>query len=554
MEREYIPYTTHKPPAMRQLYLFLFLLLAAPYATASDVLTVVKTDGTRADLDLASLPTVAADGGTLSIASAAYRAEFPVADVAKIVYGSASAIATSRAPQRGAQYYSLGGLRLGAKPDRGPYIVRSGAAARKAMPAAATPGSRPGAATRAASGDDAFIVYSRGNVVGHYALASYDIVYTAAGGATMQNICIKGFEDFGVYEHSAPVADIDSVVLCVERPADISGVELADPQANAGAKRLYKELLDDYGQRIHTAAIANVNWNNTGIEKVHELTGRYPKISCYDFIHIMSSGPGSWIDYSNIAPVEQSAALGCTTALMWHFNVPRSEGSADVACAPDQTTFRPTRALTEGTWEHDWYVEQVDKVADVVLQLQEAGIAALWRPYHEAAGNALHKPSWGAWFWWGAEGPEAFIALWRDIFDRFTARGIHNLVWIWTAQNANGNEAEYDKDTAWYPGDGYVDIIGRDLYGQDTAANAYEFNSLSIEYPGKIVALAECGNGNGKDMAKMSQAWQQGAKWMWAMPWYDNDYLNGDTTADSMTPDGWWQDFMDMDNSVKVGF
>ncbi len=57
-------------------------------------------------------------------------------------------------------------------------------------------------------------------------------------------------------------------------------------------------------------------------------------------------------------------------------------------------------------------------------------------------------------------------------------KGIHNLIWAWTTQNYNGDANTYNNDADWYPGDEYVDIIGRDLYGYDATKQAQEFKEI----------------------------------------------------------------------------
>ena len=79
------------------------------------------------------------------------------------------------------------------------------------------------------------------------------------------------------------------------------------------------------------------------------------------------------------------------------------------------------------------------------------------------------------------------------MFDYFASKGIKNLIWVWTTQNYNGDSSKYNQDKDWYPGTKYVDIVARDLYGQDKAANAQEFSEIQNTYPGKMVTLGECG-------------------------------------------------------------
>ena len=79
--------------------------------------------------------------------------------------------------------------------------------------------------------------------------------------------------------------------------------------------------------------MANVNWNNSCAEKVYKLTGKYPAMNCYDFIHICFS-PANWIDYTDITPVKDWNDAGGIVQLMWHFNVPNKEGETHVTCTP----------------------------------------------------------------------------------------------------------------------------------------------------------------------------------------------------------------------------
>ena len=197
------------------------------------------------------------------------------------------------------------------------------------------------------------------------------------------------------------------------------------------AKKLYSYFVEQYGQKTISSVMADVNWNNKCAEEVKTLTGKYPAMNCYDFIHIHvpNQSSTSWINYSDITPVSE-----------WH----DAGGS---------------------TWENKWFYEQMDKVIAVVLKLQDAGIAATWRPFHEAAGNATAKEqaSWTkAWFWWGYDGADTFKKLWVAMYDYFQQKGVKNLIWIWTTQNYNGDSNSYNQDTDWYPGDQYCDIVARD--------------------------------------------------------------------------------------------
>lgn len=326
--------------------------------------------------------------------------------------------------------------------------------------------------------------------------------------------------------------------------------ELCDASATAEAKKLYDYLRTVYGKKTLSSVIANVNWNHQEADKIFAATGKYPAFNCYDFIH--SYVPtNNWINYNEITPVTEWVEAGGLVQLMWHFNVPRSETTvvksdgSGVTCTPSETTFKASNSLVSGTWENKWFYSEMDKVADVILKLQQKNIAALWRPFHEGAGNATLKSgaSWGkAWFWWGYEGAETYKKLWLAMFDYFKQKGIHNLIWVWTTQNYNGNSQQYNADTDWYPGDQYVDIVGRDLYGYNASQNATEYKEISARYPKKMVTLAECGNESNNNIAfsEVSAFWKSGAKWLYFMPWYGT----------SMPDASWWKNAFSSDDVI----
>ena len=223
-------------------------------------------------------------------------------------------------------------------------------------------------------------------------------------------VYVKGMESYGPLE-TYDITKINNITFSVFHESDVSKVALADAAATDNAKRLYKYLQLNYGSKTISSVVANVNWNHDEAEKIYKTTGKYPAMNCYDFIHIYVPNQGSngWINYNDITPVTEWADAGGIVQLMWHFNVPKSESTtpsqdgSGVTCTPSETTFKASNALTSGTWENKWFYQEMDKVADVLLKLQDAGIAAVWRPFHEAAGNATYKnqADWTkSWFWW----------------------------------------------------------------------------------------------------------------------------------------------------------
>ncbi|MDO4163403.1 MAG: glycosyl hydrolase [Bacteroides sp.] len=290
---------------------------------------------------------------------------------------------------------------------------------------------------------------------------------------------------------------------------------LSNASADAATQALYAEMVSNYGSKIYSATMANVNWNYDNATQVYEWTGKYPAINCFDYLHLYAS-PANWIDYSDITPVQEWHNAGGIVAAMWHWNVPISEGSEDLSFSADGNSFSVTNALTAGTWENTVLTEDLASIVEHLKLLQDAGIPVLWRPLHEAA---------GAWFWWGAEDATAYVSLWQYMYTYFKEQGLNNLIWVWTSEGGD--------DTDWYPGDNYVDIVSIDIYNNtDTSDILSLYNTLYSQYPDKMITLSECGS-----VATISAQWSATSYWSWFMPWYNTD----DTTH---ADEAWWTDAM----------
>ena len=136
--------------------------------------------------------------------------------------------------------------------------------------------------------------------------------------------------------------------------------------------------------------------------------------------------------------------------LSWHPGRPTDAGSGKLS------EFEWKELLTPGTRLNDRWRAQVDTAAGYLEQLQDAGVAVLWRPYPQANGSK---------FWWAGHKAES-AALYRQLFDRLKREHkLRNLVWVWSAlapgfgPNAPGDWADY------FPGLDYVDALAVDLSG-----------------------------------------------------------------------------------------
>lgn len=321
---------------------------------------------------------------------------------------------------------------------------------------------------------------------------------------------------------------------------------LCNPSPMPEAQNVYDLLWSVYREKAVSATVANVDWNIREAENVHEWTGKWPVMNVFDFINFHNSkdvDPNGWLDYSDISVAKNWWNEGGLVGCMWHWNVLANDGKT-LTCTPGtepgQTSFDVSKVDDTASDEYKQIVSDIDQIAKYLGKMQEAGIPVIWRPLHEAAGNIYEYEGGQAWFWWGAKGAEPFKKLWRLMYDRLVNHHkLNNLIWVWTSQTS-----PYDgvADSAWYPGDEYVDVVARDSYYALQYPLMKEYNALSTMFPGKLVALAECGNGDEVNMSPWSKIWQQGSRWCWFMTWYDYNYNAGQSQEHKFAGKDWWTD------------
>ncbi len=308
--------------------------------------------------------------------------------------------------------------------------------------------------------------------------------------------------------------------------------ELCTPNASKEAVKVYTYLRNCWEKKTLSGSMANVAWNINEAVWVHRHTGKYPAIACFDYMHLPAS-PTDWIDYNKTEVVEKWWDEGGLVAACWHWNVPATENSDEYKCMVNETDFDIAKALQSGTRENQLIKADLDEVADCLLLLKQKNIPVIWRPLHEAAGR---------WFWWGKDA-NSFKQLWKLMYETFRQKGLNNLIWVWTSETN-------DKD--WYPGDAYVDVIGRDMYNQtDASVLAKDFNHLKAAYPDKLIALSECGS-----VPTIEKQLLAGAQWAWYMTWYDYD-ITKDVSSSAFSTGNhqhadkvWWNNAFNQEETI----
>lgn len=269
---------------------------------------------------------------------------------------------------------------------------------------------------------------------------------------------------------------------------------LVTPNPSAEANKLYQFLRENYGKKILSGVMTLNSFDETNWLKVN--TGKEPAIIGLDFMHCNRGY--TW--YDDKTPIKDAEAYWLRNGIpvmVWHW---RDPSRATEEFYTDKTTFDISKINDPGSAEYKAMLNDIDYVSGLLKELQKDNVPIIWRPLHEAAGT---------WFWWGAKGARPCKKLYQLMYDRMVNyHKLNNLIWVWTRE---------PNDDAWYPGDEYVDIVGRDIYKQgDHTSQLTEFNALTGLYGNKkMVAISECGS-----MPDVENLTKDGAAWSWFMPWY----------------------------------
>lgn len=224
-------------------------------------------------------------------------------------------------------------------------------------------------------------------------------------------------------------------------------LEPADPDANAPAKALLNFIASLNGRTNKNILSGQFSDFGQGanlriMERIHDQTGQWPALIGVDYADF---GRGSLTyDAPNKAAIDYWKQGGLVTVSAHMYNPANVKGGGLRDKGVDLNDL-----LAAGTETSQRWMQQLDLMAEGLKQLQDAGVVVLWRPFHEMN---------GAWFWWGAKDPEAFIKVWRHMFVYFSkSKGLHNLLWVYGPNHGT-------KTAAYYAGDAYVDIVGLDAY------------------------------------------------------------------------------------------
>lgn len=293
--------------------------------------------------------------------------------------------------------------------------------------------------------------------------------------------CSKGEEKMETIEETARTEET-TIALSDEN-------HLTNPNATKEARVLYNYIRSIYKHGILSGQQEST-WMDTPEHEmayIRQKTGKLPAIRGLDYINE---------DFDGVTRRSLNWwKTGGIVSICWHWGTPPD----GVGYESSKDSIDLEEALTEGTNLYNGMISQMDRAAEELKKLQDAGVPVLWRPFHEFDGG---------WFWWGKGGPDRFIKLWRLMYDRYTNyHGLNNLIWVLGYSNRGVMDG-------WYPGDEYVDIAGADNYEDGTHVKIY--NKL-VKLVGSETPIAYHENGPIPDPDKLIR---DKAYWVWFLTWH----------------------------------
>lgn len=315
-------------------------------------------------------------------------------------------------------------------------------------------------------------------------------------------------------------------------PATAPSLDLVSGDALPVARDLYAFLWEIYGNGTLSGTMATRGWDMAENDWVYNFTGKRPAINTFNYQYLYLS-PSQAVNYSDVTVPSEWWNSGGIVAIDWTWMVPREEGSRQYTYLLEETTLTVTNMLTEGTWENALMKADFDKVADLLLALQERNIPVLWRPLHEAQFVGHTNSGGSERYWWTGASSREYKALWQTMFRHFEERGVRNLIWVWTSQV---------EDTKCYPGDEWVDMVSVGLYNRSFADDVTTiWRKLSEEYfPHKMVSLGEMGN-----LPSIPSQMDDNVFWSYFTP-HSDPYNNfSESTPHAYATIEWWQRSLD---------
>jgi hypothetical protein len=262
--------------------------------------------------------------------------------------------------------------------------------------------------------------------------------------------------------------------------------------------------------------IENKGTTRGDTDKVKAITGKFPAFWGNDF------GFGSGAVDKRPAMIDEAIAqwkAGAIVGLMYHACAPYR----DEYCTWDDIGDKHPQHLTDQQWNdittpgtelYETWLARLDKLAGFFQKLKEAGVAPMFRPFHEVNQCV---------FWWSCKtGDHGSKRLFQITHDYLTKdKGLDNIVWNWNIQDFTTLASDVGK---YNPGPEYFDMVSLDVY--NTGYTKGNYDAMRGTSAGKPIAIGEC------MFMPSADVLNQQPQWTYALLWPDF-YANNPKLADA---------------------
>ena len=240
-------------------------------------------------------------------------------------------------------------------------------------------------------------------------------------------------------------------------------------------------------------------------DQVTAIAGRQPALWGGDF------GFGDYTLANRQNMINEAVAqfnAGAVVALIYHACAP----TGDESCTWDDigganpvhlTDDQWNQLITPGTDLYNNWISRLDTLSVYFQQLKDAGVAVLFRPFHEMNQCV---------FWWACRpGPKGSLRLYQITHDYLAIKKrMGNIIWVWNLQDFTTLSSDVN---SYFPGNRYFDIAALDVY--NTGYTQHNYDTMVGIAHGKPIAVAEC-----QFLPSPSLLAQQN-KWTYVMLWPD---------------------------------
>ncbi len=316
--------------------------------------------------------------------------------------------------------------------------------------------------------------------------------------------------------HGKPQVTSPTVTLKVSSPTACSPkVALVDPEATAAARCLAARLdrwqgagLMGVGQELNMSTLPYQ-------APLTALGDRRVSVVGFDLMELGKTKTYEFPFFDQaFSDLVASAQSGAVLTASWHTPNPHT-GAAD---SYNDRSWHQLGAVLQDTPEAAAFWADYDEQLAVLHAFQDAGVAVVFRPLHEANGD---------WFWWGRPTASTYKAVWREMQQRARDAGVHNVLWAYSfaASSRKGIAAPQTLLPA------KVDVAGIDSYWPSTGSHRSQAPSMDgyAEVAKKVrrMAFTEIG-----PYADKKQVWSaanvtataraQARPPVWALLWVDD--------------------------------